>query len=193
MDQKFVYVVQNIKHLWVIMWHIFTSTNNTTTIVFPTQLLELLCTYHVIKQCTEKETTSHSIFLLTIKLNYLHDLKIMFQCSLPHVIHIDSSQYKQLQNSILSITSDHANVWVYIWVLFKSNIPAPLKFMLMLLWYLNLLWVLSHPLLFFLCVNSENKYQVSQRTHCTCIKLNLIDNFNISTLNKTKLCVFTCF
>jgi hypothetical protein len=37
---------------------------------------------------------------------------------------------------------------------------------------------------FFLYVNSEKKYQVSQRTHCTCNKLNLIDNFNISTLNK---------
>ena len=44
MDQKFVYVVHNIKHLWVIMWHIFTSTNNTTTILFPTQLWELLYT-----------------------------------------------------------------------------------------------------------------------------------------------------
>ena len=32
MDQK--YVVYNIKHLCVIMWHIFTSTNN-TTILFP--------------------------------------------------------------------------------------------------------------------------------------------------------------
>jgi hypothetical protein len=82
MDQKFVYVVYNIKHLWVIMWHIFTSTNNTTTILFPTQLWELLYTYHVIKQCTEKETTSLSNLLLTIKLNYLHDLKIMFQCLL---------------------------------------------------------------------------------------------------------------
>jgi hypothetical protein len=51
MDQKFVYEVHNIKHLWVIMWHIFTnSTNNTTTILFPTQLWELLNTYHVIKQ-----------------------------------------------------------------------------------------------------------------------------------------------
>ena len=82
MDQKFVYVVYNIKHLWVIMWHIFTSTNNTTTTLFPTQLWELLYTYHVIKQCTEKETTSLSNLLLTIKLNYLHDLKIMFQCLL---------------------------------------------------------------------------------------------------------------
>jgi hypothetical protein len=42
----------------------------------------LLYTYHVIKQCTEKETTSLSNFLLTIQLNYLHDLKIMFQCLL---------------------------------------------------------------------------------------------------------------
>jgi hypothetical protein len=82
MDQKFVYVVHNIKHLWVIMWHIFTSTNNTTTIVFPTQLWELLCIYHVIKQCTEKETTSPSNVSLTIKLNYLHDLKIMLWCLL---------------------------------------------------------------------------------------------------------------
>ena len=86
MDQKFVYVVhKNIKHLWVIMWHIFTSTNNTTTILFPTQLWELLYTYHVIKQYTEKETTSLSNYLLTIKLNHLHDLKIMFQCLL-HLI-----------------------------------------------------------------------------------------------------------
>jgi hypothetical protein len=38
------------------MWHILTSTNNTTTILFPTQLWELLYTYHVIKQCTEKST-----------------------------------------------------------------------------------------------------------------------------------------
>jgi hypothetical protein len=78
MNQTFVYAVHNIKHLWVIMWHIFTSTNNTTTILFPVQLWELLYTYHVIKQCTEQETTS----LLTIKLNYLHDLKIIFQCLL---------------------------------------------------------------------------------------------------------------
>jgi hypothetical protein len=34
-------VVHNIKHIWVIMWHIFTSTNNATTILFPTQLWEL--------------------------------------------------------------------------------------------------------------------------------------------------------
>ena len=78
MDQKFVYVVHNIKHLWVIIWHIFTSTNNTTTILFPTQLWELLYTYHVIKKCTEKETTSLSNFVLTIKFNYIHDLKISF-------------------------------------------------------------------------------------------------------------------
>jgi hypothetical protein len=82
MDQMFVYVVHNIKHIWVIMWHIFTNTNNATTILFPTQLWELLYTYHVIKQCTEKETTSLSNSLLTIKLNYLHGLKIMFQCLL---------------------------------------------------------------------------------------------------------------
>jgi hypothetical protein len=67
------------------MWHIFTSTNNTTTILFPTQLWELLCTYHVIKPWTEKETTSLSNLLLTIKLNYRHDLKIMLQCLL-HLI-----------------------------------------------------------------------------------------------------------
>ena len=65
MDQMFVYVVHNIKHLWIIMWHIFTSTNNTTTILFPTQLWGLLYTYDVIhKQCTEKETTSLSIFFI---------------------------------------------------------------------------------------------------------------------------------
>ena len=81
-DHKFVYAVHDIKHLWVIMWHIFTSTNNATTILFPTQLWELLYTYHVIKQCTEKETTLLSNFVLTIKLNYLHDLNILFQCLL---------------------------------------------------------------------------------------------------------------
>jgi len=64
MDQKFVYVVHNMKHLWVIRWHIFTSTNDTTTLLFPTQLLELLYTDHVIKQCTEKETTSLSNFVI---------------------------------------------------------------------------------------------------------------------------------
>jgi hypothetical protein len=48
------------------MWHIFTSTNNTTTILFPTQLWELLYTYHVIKQWTEKETTSLSNLLLNV-------------------------------------------------------------------------------------------------------------------------------
>jgi hypothetical protein len=59
-----------------------------TTILFPTQLWELLYTYHVIKQCTEKETTSLSNLLLTIKLNYLHDLKIVFQCLLdPSFVH----------------------------------------------------------------------------------------------------------
>jgi hypothetical protein len=79
MDQKCLYVVHNIKHLWVIMWHISTSTNNTTTILFPTQLWKLLYTYHVIKQCIEKETTSPSIFLLAIKLIYLHNLKVMLQ------------------------------------------------------------------------------------------------------------------
>jgi hypothetical protein len=42
--------------------------------------------------------------------------------SLSHVIHTDSTQYKQLQNKILSITSDHENVWVYICVLSKLNI-----------------------------------------------------------------------
>ena len=82
MDKKCVYVVHNIKHFWVIMWHIFTSTNNATTILFPTQLWELVYTYHVIKRCTEKETTSLSNFVLTIKLHYLHDLNIMFQCLL---------------------------------------------------------------------------------------------------------------
>jgi hypothetical protein len=70
--------------IFLIMWHIFTSTNNTTAILFPTQLWELLCTYHVIKQCTEKETTSLSIFLLTIKLNYLHDLKIVLSSTPRH-------------------------------------------------------------------------------------------------------------
>jgi hypothetical protein len=53
--------------------------------MFTTQLWELLYAYHVIKQCTEKETTSLSNLLLTIKLNYLHDLKIMLQCLL-HLI-----------------------------------------------------------------------------------------------------------
>jgi hypothetical protein len=42
---QFCVLEHNIKHLWVIMWHIFTSTNNTTTILFPTQLWELLYTF----------------------------------------------------------------------------------------------------------------------------------------------------
>ena len=54
--------------------------------MFPTQLWELLYTYHVIKQCTEKETPSLSNLLLTIKLNYLHDHKIMLQCLLHLII-----------------------------------------------------------------------------------------------------------
>jgi hypothetical protein len=68
--------------LLVKICHIMTQRCNTTTILFPTQLWELLYTYHVIKQCTEKETTSLSNLLLTFKLNCLHDLKIMFQCLL---------------------------------------------------------------------------------------------------------------
>jgi hypothetical protein len=60
------------------MWHIFTSTNNTTTILFPTQIWELLYTYHVIKQCTEKETTSLSNFLIAIKLNGYFGFNIQF-------------------------------------------------------------------------------------------------------------------
>ena len=71
------------------MWHIFASTNNTTTILFPTQLWELLYTYHVIEQCTQKETTSLSNLLLTIKLNYLHDLKIMFVFTASYHIFIE--------------------------------------------------------------------------------------------------------
>jgi hypothetical protein len=82
MDQKFVYVVHNIKHLWVIMWHIFTSINNTTTILFPTQLWELLYTYHVLNNVLKKKQLHIHFFLLTIKLKYLHDLKVMFQCLL---------------------------------------------------------------------------------------------------------------
>jgi hypothetical protein len=37
------------------MWHIFTSTNNTTTILFPTQFWELLYTYHVINVLKKKQ------------------------------------------------------------------------------------------------------------------------------------------
>ena len=64
------------------MWHIFTSTNNTK----------------VIKQCIEKETTSLSNFLLAIKLNYLHDLKIMFQC----LLHLNMYMYVWLNPDFLS-------------------------------------------------------------------------------------------
>jgi hypothetical protein len=32
-------VVHNIKNLWFIIWDIFTNTNNTTTILFPTQVV----------------------------------------------------------------------------------------------------------------------------------------------------------
>jgi hypothetical protein len=89
MDQKFVHVVHNIKHLWVIMWHIFTSTNNTTTILFPTQLWERLCTYHVIKQCTEKETTLHKLcatFSASVRINYRLPIKVDYRiCTLRHI------------------------------------------------------------------------------------------------------------
>jgi hypothetical protein len=98
LDQKFVYAVHNIKHLSVIMWHIITSTNNATTILIRTQLWELLYTYHVIKQCTKQETTSLSIFLLTIKLNYLHDLKIMLQ----FLLHLIMYMYAWLNPDVLS-------------------------------------------------------------------------------------------
>jgi hypothetical protein len=74
-----------------------------------------------IKQCTEKETTSHSIFLLTIKLNYLHDLKIMFQCSLPHVIHTDSTQYNssKIQVEMLKLSINFCLIYVQ-WVLWLT-------------------------------------------------------------------------
>jgi hypothetical protein len=47
-------------------------------------------------QYTEKETTSLSIFLLTIKLNYLHDLKIILQCLL-HLIVNCKEDYNHLK------------------------------------------------------------------------------------------------
>jgi hypothetical protein len=103
MDQKFVYVVHNMKHLWVIMWYIFTSTNNATIILFPTHLWELLYTYNVIKQCTEKETTSISIFFLAIKLNYLHDLKIMIQ----YLLHLNPDFLSDLKNTIIHVFLNH--------------------------------------------------------------------------------------
>ena len=110
MDQKCVcIVVHNIKHLWVIMWHIFTSTNDTTTILFSTQLWELLYTYHVIKQCTENETTSLSNFLLTVQLNYLHDLKIMLQCLL-HLnmyIWLNPDFLSELKTTIIHVFLNH--------------------------------------------------------------------------------------
>ena len=68
---------------------------------------------------------------------FVHIIFYTVSRSLTHAIDTDSTQYKQLHNSILSITSDPANARVYVWVLFKSNIPVPLKFMLILLWYLN--------------------------------------------------------
>jgi hypothetical protein len=103
MDQQFVYVMHKINHIWIIMWHIFTSTNNTTAILFPTQLWELLYTYHVIKQCTEKETTSLSNLLLTIKLNYLHDLKIMFQCLRLMTWYVYNSSHNCVGNNIVVV------------------------------------------------------------------------------------------
>jgi hypothetical protein len=78
--------------------------------LFPTQLWELLYTYHVIKQCTEKETTSPSNFLLTIKLNYLHDLKIMLQCLLHHVVHYFWAIICPLE--VLSVTTFVAEIGV---------------------------------------------------------------------------------
>ena len=65
MDQKFMYVVHNIKHLWVIMWHIFTSTNNTTTILFPNCYTHIISLNNVLK----KKQLHFKFFLLTIKLS----------------------------------------------------------------------------------------------------------------------------
>jgi hypothetical protein len=54
------------------IYDIFTSINNTTTILFPTQLWELLYTYHVIKQCTEK------VFMICILIHsFTMDLRLL--------------------------------------------------------------------------------------------------------------------
>ena len=39
----------------------------------------------------------------------------------------------------------------------------------------------------------KKNYQVIQRPHCTCIKLNLIENFNIFTLNKNNYAFLHAF
>jgi hypothetical protein len=82
MDQKFVYVVHNIKHIWVIMWHIFTSTNDTTTNCFPHNSGNCYTHTMSLNNVLKKKQLHFQYFLLTIKLNYLHDLKIMLQCLL---------------------------------------------------------------------------------------------------------------
>jgi hypothetical protein len=153
----------------------------TTTILFPTQLWGLLYTYHVIhKQSTEKETTSFSIFLLTIKLNYLHDLNIMFQCLLHlnwilelfvlcclcvlHVV-VNRTHY-----TILSIQKCAYDVKQCVWFLivdlrffmYKSK-EYKVKYSCSFKVYADSSVVfksslsLNHPLFFFLYVNSEKK------------------------------------
>ena len=97
MDQKFVYVVHSMKHFWVIMWHIFTSTNNATTILFPTQLCELLYTYHVIKQCTEKETNFTFKFVINNYIKLISKLCFSVYCIL-----ICTCRYGWILNSCLN-------------------------------------------------------------------------------------------
>ena len=123
---------------WKLQLFMCQSLNSSHLSVFDHWILNPKYPYHCILWIYTSLIASRHIVL-----HHMHIFVLIIlynvSCWLPHVIHTDSTQYKQLQNYILLITSDHANVWVYIWVLFKSNIPVPLKCMLILLWYLNLL------------------------------------------------------
>jgi hypothetical protein len=76
-------------------------------------LWELLYTYHVNKQCTEKETTSLSNFLLTFKLKYLHDLKIMLQCLLHLITYVAKLEYPENSTDLSQVTDKLDHIMFY--------------------------------------------------------------------------------
>jgi hypothetical protein len=66
----------------------------------------------------------------------------------------------------------YMSICICIWVLFKSNIHVPLKFMLILLWYLNLLWA---PKFYFINYFWSCKYM----SICICIWVLFKSNIHV--------------